>query len=141
MDPEIFFPERGESCDEARAVCSTCPVSKECLIYAYTESPRVLGIWGGTSDRQRRRVPGTRVHGSLPQAIKHGTNAGYNQHRRRGETMCDGCRQAHSRYVAMRKAEKRGQVNGSPASRAVSTIHPRDTPLHNGTTSSHKEVC
>jgi WhiB family redox-sensing transcriptional regulator len=55
VDPEIFFPERGGSSKAARAVCSTCPVRAECLEYALNNKEQ-FGIWGGTSERERRRL-------------------------------------------------------------------------------------
>jgi WhiB family transcriptional regulator, redox-sensing transcriptional regulator len=52
--PDVnFFPARGESEDPARDVCSGCLVRVECLTYAL-DSDENVGIWGGTSERQRR---------------------------------------------------------------------------------------
>lgn len=53
VDPEIFYPDRGGSSSEARAICSRCPVRAECLEYALEER-EPFGIWGGTSERERR---------------------------------------------------------------------------------------
>ncbi len=53
VDPELFFPPRGGEWDEARHVCERCPVRRECLEYAL-ETGEKFGIWGGTSERQRR---------------------------------------------------------------------------------------
>ncbi len=54
--PDInFFPERGESTREAKAVCTTCPVQAICLDVALANSER-FGIWGGLSERERRRI-------------------------------------------------------------------------------------
>lgn len=55
VDPEIFFPERGGSSRAARAVCNNCPVQEECLRYALTNREQ-FGIWGGTSERERRKL-------------------------------------------------------------------------------------
>jgi WhiB family transcriptional regulator, redox-sensing transcriptional regulator len=55
VDPEIFFPERGGSSKAARAVCNECTVRVECLRYALTNREQ-FGIWGGTSERERRRL-------------------------------------------------------------------------------------
>ncbi|MPZ90254.1 MAG: WhiB family transcriptional regulator [Actinobacteria bacterium] len=55
VDPEIFFPERGGSSKAARAVCSGCPVRVQCLEYALNNKEQ-FGIWGGTSERERRRL-------------------------------------------------------------------------------------
>lgn len=53
IDAVEFFPERGESTDEAKSVCQRCIVRDECLDYALTEDIDI-GIWGGTSARERR---------------------------------------------------------------------------------------
>jgi len=58
-DPNLFFPERGESVKEAKAVCARCPVRAECLDYAM-ENHEVVGIWGGLSARERRQLSRTR---------------------------------------------------------------------------------
>ena len=54
-DPEAFFPEKGGSTREAKRVCLTCDVRVECLDYALAHDER-FGIWGGLSERERRRV-------------------------------------------------------------------------------------
>jgi len=50
----IFFPSRGDSIDEARAICGRCPVTEECLQFALANN--CIGVWAGTSDRQRRKL-------------------------------------------------------------------------------------
>ena len=54
-DPEAFFPEKGGSTREAKRVCLACEVRAECLEYALTHDER-FGIWGGLSERERRRL-------------------------------------------------------------------------------------
>ncbi len=54
-DPEAFFPEKGGSTREAKRVCTGCAVRSECLEYALANDER-FGIWGGLSERERRRV-------------------------------------------------------------------------------------
>ena len=54
-DPEAFFPEKGGSTREAKAVCQSCEVREECLEYALANDER-FGIWGGLSERERRRL-------------------------------------------------------------------------------------
>lgn len=54
-DPEAFFPEKGGSTREAKRVCGSCDVAKECLEYALANDER-FGIWGGLSERERRRA-------------------------------------------------------------------------------------
>lgn len=55
MDPELFFPERGESTALAREVCAGCPVVTQCLHFALDISAK-QGVWGNTTERQRRRI-------------------------------------------------------------------------------------
>ena len=54
-DPEAFFPEKGGSTREAKKVCLTCDVRQECLEYALANDER-FGIWGGLSERERRKL-------------------------------------------------------------------------------------
>ncbi|SEM17120.1 WhiB family transcriptional regulator, redox-sensing transcriptional regulator [Blastococcus sp. DSM 46786] len=54
-DPEAFFPEKGGSTRDAKRVCTGCPVRAECLEFALANDER-FGIWGGLSERERRRV-------------------------------------------------------------------------------------
>ncbi|GAA1354418.1 WhiB family transcriptional regulator [Falsarthrobacter nasiphocae] len=54
-DPEAFFPEKGGSTRDAKRVCSGCSVRQECLDYALANDER-FGIWGGLSERERRRI-------------------------------------------------------------------------------------
>jgi WhiB family redox-sensing transcriptional regulator len=54
-DPEAFFPEKGGSTREAKKVCTSCEVRRECLEYALANDER-FGIWGGLSERERRRL-------------------------------------------------------------------------------------
>lgn len=54
-DPEAFFPEKGGSTREAKRICAVCPVQQECLSYALENEER-FGIWGGMSERERRRL-------------------------------------------------------------------------------------
>lgn len=54
-DVELFYPERGDSARPAKSVCAKCPVKKECLDDALARGER-FGIWGGLSDRERRKL-------------------------------------------------------------------------------------
>ncbi len=54
-DPEAFFPEKGGSTREAKRICVGCDVKQECLEFALTNDER-FGIWGGLSERERRRL-------------------------------------------------------------------------------------
>jgi WhiB family redox-sensing transcriptional regulator len=54
-DPEAFFPEKGGSTREAKRICLGCEVKDECLEYALAHDER-FGIWGGLSERERRKL-------------------------------------------------------------------------------------
>ena len=55
MDPDLFFPERGASTREAKGICRACIVREDCLEYALANGEK-FGIWGGMSERERRRI-------------------------------------------------------------------------------------
>ena len=55
MNPDLFFPARGEASAPAKAVCAPCEVKERCLNYAIEGGER-FGVWGGMSERERRRV-------------------------------------------------------------------------------------
>jgi WhiB family redox-sensing transcriptional regulator len=54
-DPEAFFPEKGGSTRDAKRICASCEVKAQCLEYALQNDER-FGIWGGLSERERRRL-------------------------------------------------------------------------------------
>ena len=54
-DPESFFPEKGGSTRDPKRVCRACAARPECLEYALEHDER-FGIWGGLSERERRRL-------------------------------------------------------------------------------------
>jgi WhiB family redox-sensing transcriptional regulator len=53
--PESFFPEKRGSTRDAKRICVGCGLKAECLEYALASDER-FGIWGGLSERERRRV-------------------------------------------------------------------------------------
>jgi len=54
-DRNLFFPARGASVLPALAVCKNCAVRPECFSFALADSS-LTGIWGGTSEVQRRKL-------------------------------------------------------------------------------------
>jgi WhiB family redox-sensing transcriptional regulator len=54
-DPDLFFPERGASTRQAKSICRECSVREECLEFAIVSSEK-FGIWGGLSERERRKI-------------------------------------------------------------------------------------
>ena len=55
VDPDLFFPERGASTREAKDVCRGCVVREDCLEFGLQKGA-IFGIWGGMSERERRRI-------------------------------------------------------------------------------------
>lgn len=51
LDPELFYPERGESLAAAKAVCADCPVVAACDEYGLWEKH---GVWAGQAERRRK---------------------------------------------------------------------------------------
>lgn len=55
-DPESWFPEkRGSGTIAAKRICGQCFVREQCLEWALDHA-ETWGIWGGLSERERRRV-------------------------------------------------------------------------------------
>jgi WhiB family transcriptional regulator, redox-sensing transcriptional regulator len=55
LDPEIFFPTTEEEAGLALSYCGLCPVRETCLAWAVYNGER-YGVWGGTTEQQRRRI-------------------------------------------------------------------------------------
>lgn len=57
---DLFFPvgTTGNALDQieaAKAVCMICPVHEECLEFALATNQEA-GVWGGTSEEERRKL-------------------------------------------------------------------------------------
>lgn len=57
VDYSIFYPELGDNVaiELAKQVCGLCRVRERCLEDALT-LPEHYGVWGGTSESERRRM-------------------------------------------------------------------------------------
>ena len=56
IDPAVFYPDDDE--DEgldAKEICATCPVREACFEHAITAREKI-GVWGGYTARERRRL-------------------------------------------------------------------------------------
>lgn len=128
-DPEIFFPDKGGSTREAKAICATCPVATQCADYALEHDER-FGIWGGLSKRERRRlrdrgITGDQLHAAVNQARQRtlerianaipkaprreatcGTRSGLQAHQRRGDEPCTACVEAERDYQRQRHRQR-----------------------------------
>ena len=52
----MFFPPRGKTAPKAELICETCPELAPCRRWALSCSETLKGIWGGTSEVERRRL-------------------------------------------------------------------------------------
>ena len=66
VNPNLMFPGRGYNNElrEAKAICVVCIVKDECLEFALKEGIQ-HGIWGGKSERERRRLRSLRRRANL----------------------------------------------------------------------------
>ena len=55
LDPGIFYPETDEEAEVAKAVCDSCGVRVACLEHALASREK-QGVWGGATERERRRI-------------------------------------------------------------------------------------
>lgn len=61
-DPDVFFPADGFGVMIAQQICGECPVRQECLEFALANNED-HGIWGGVSERGRRKIRRRRAMG------------------------------------------------------------------------------
>lgn len=52
MDPEAWYPEKGQSSSQAKQLCTGCEFVRPCLAWALENDE--WGVWGGTTRDQRR---------------------------------------------------------------------------------------
>lgn len=69
-NPDMFFPAPRSltmfvQLARAKAICSGCPVTDECLRYALA-TRQDHGVWGGTSEEERRAMRRLRPVASFP---------------------------------------------------------------------------
>jgi WhiB family redox-sensing transcriptional regulator len=55
LDPGIFYPETDEEAAQAKRVCNQYHVQAACLEHALAQREKE-GIWGGATERERRRI-------------------------------------------------------------------------------------
>lgn len=55
VDPDVFFPAKGSDGAAAKRICWRCPVRQQCLAMALPD-PSLIGIFGGTTERERQKM-------------------------------------------------------------------------------------
>jgi hypothetical protein len=123
---DLFFDERPAFENQAKAVCSVCPIKHDCLIESYRMG-ETYGIWGG-QDYEERRMTAVLLGYKPPsrtEDIEHGTKQGYDWHKRtstpiecdeEGNDIC-GCRAAYRSDARERMAEYRKRVRATKVPR------------------------
>ena len=110
VDPNIFYPMRGEPVDcAALLLCAACPVQEQCLDHALKHEDE--GYWAGTSAKARRRIRRERgISYSkivIPELVPCGTVTAYNRHRRNGTPTCAACRAANTAEMVRNRDRRR----------------------------------
>ena len=57
LAPDIFYPATEDDVDAepAKVICGACPVREACLEHALAVREKD-GVWGGATERERRRI-------------------------------------------------------------------------------------
>jgi len=55
LDSAMFYPDDEASAVSAKAVCADCAVRSSCLEHALDIREKA-GVWGGATERDRRRI-------------------------------------------------------------------------------------
>lgn len=90
-DPDAWFPEKGGSVALAKAICHGCPARAECLEFAL-ENDEKFGIWGGTTERQRRALIAAREREPAAPAL-----CVSGRHLKTGPGRCPACTREYER--------------------------------------------
>lgn len=115
-DPELFFTRSNESTEAkryrekaAKAVCSACPVSQQCLEFSLPVAE--YGIFGGKSEDARRKERRRRgIVREKADIAPCGTASGARRHQRNGEPPCATCAAAALEYGRTRRASSRDRA-------------------------------
>jgi WhiB family redox-sensing transcriptional regulator len=70
VDPELWFPEAGNTSTYAKRICQRCPVRDQCLAAALAQHEQ-HGIWGGLNYYERLHHRGPQVVRQLESARAH----------------------------------------------------------------------
>lgn len=101
---DTFFPEKGVSSAEAKRICGMCEVAADCLEYALGAPYAMHGVWGGTTENQRREMRrSSGMRAQREDRLEHGTPGGARAHYRRGERPCGSCSEAARLAKRMRR--------------------------------------
>lgn len=105
----VFYPDNRAGFRPALNICAQCPIRIDCLDAALqTPVAEDYGIWGGTTDKERKRLRNGQPGRRRRIVAVCGTLGGYTAHKRLGEPPCRSCRDAQNVYQRERYAAKKG---------------------------------
>jgi len=130
MDPNIFMPDLGAPTEPIKEICNgkqtrvfnrarqvyetvgdpPCPVRDECLAYALELPGKVVGIFGGTSEKERRALKSSMRNAGAIKRIKHGTLSGYKSEWSFGLKHCEPCRAANAKTTQRSRDQARTRI-------------------------------
>jgi len=134
IDPEVFMPEKGGNTNHAKAICNgtprtrnnpgtpRCPVRDKCLEYSLQLAGPTVGVWGGKSERERRAIKRNETLVTVKRHI-HGTQHGYDMHRRLKTPPCDACKEAHTANNKAWRDKRRDALTRPALRHLVRLIH------------------
>ena len=110
---DLFFPDRGAPTAPAKRICQMCPVRADCLEHALTK-PEMFGVWGGTSELDRRPMLQARGLRNYPAPRKYVDHARIVELYQQGLPMIDVAAGADcsidAAYKHIRAARQAGEV-------------------------------
>lgn len=151
MDPNIFMPELGAPTEPIKEICNgkqirvfnrarqvfetvgdpPCPVREQCLNYALELPGKVVGIFGGTSEKERRAIKSSMRKGEILKRsrqqmrtrIKHGTYAGYRAEKRLQLPVCEACTYAYHQEKQQHLKKTTRNEQDAPLKQLITLIH------------------
>lgn len=109
------------SAARAQTLCDTCRGPRACAECGVEFQPR-----NPEQATCSHRCAGQRMRARKLEPIKHGTAAGYKQHRYRGEDACTACREAVNRQARERLAQRRAERSQQLANLAAELATPAE---------------
>lgn len=119
---EVFWPVGGMDpvgVERARDVCAGCPVRSECLDYALSLDDDPVGVWGGVSENQRRKI--RRARRAVCRSC--GVEVGRNPNGRARAKWCEPCMKERRAVQQQRSARERApDLTDSPGTCVVCRV-------------------
>lgn len=122
-DPDKWFSTVSKDQAEAVKICNRCPFRDECRQYALDNDVR-WGVWGGLTERDRRRIKRQTVRDEVEGQEPCGTDRALRIHRNRGET-CALCQEAHEERLLAHRRQLLDEAHALGGTTAGAAVHRR----------------